>query len=119
MEPERRGRPQKPEAERRIHSVGFRLTEAEYLEAKRQAEVAGMSLGTWFRVAAMSTEVVNIPKVNRQVWGELGKIGGLLKQLLGELRTGEVSGITTKHLQWLNELLKYLHETRDHLGVKR
>lgn len=57
------GRPKMRRAHRRLRNVTVCLTEADAVEIQRRAAVAGLSVSTWLRIAALGTPRGTLPEV--------------------------------------------------------
>jgi len=107
--PRRRGgRP--PFADRnavRRRTVGVRVSPAELEELAGLAAAAGVDVATWLRLAGLRRRPPRppVPEINRRLYAELGRVGGLLNQLAAEAHRGRVVALGV-NLRELHALLQ-------------
>jgi hypothetical protein len=86
------------------------LTDAEYKETIIKAELCGMTLGQWFREAAISREIKIIPAINRQTAANVSRIGNLINQSIQMVKKGELKGLPIMLIDELMTELKILRK---------
>ena len=107
--PRRRGgRP--PLADRnavRRRTVGVRVSTAELEELSALAAAADVDVATWLRLAGLRRRPPRppVPEINRRLYADLGRVGGLLNQLAAEAHRGRVVALGA-NLRELRDLLQ-------------
>ena len=92
-------------------STKVSLTDLSALEEK--ATLAGLTMSSYLRQAAVAGQVqprTVIPEINRQDWGELGRLAGNVNQIATKLNQG--GSINGSDLTLLAEIRKLLSQVR-------
>jgi hypothetical protein len=71
--------------EKHTHTVSVRFSRSELAEVDRLRQ--GLPRGTWCRYVVLGKmrDIVYVPEVNRDAYMALGKLGGLMNQLMRHL----------------------------------
>lgn len=102
-----------PAQKKRSKSIKVTLTPLEYVQVCAAAEKAGQRPAIYCRTASLSgASRGSVPAINREKWGELGKLGGLLNQVARQLNQGEKAPSVA-------ELVKLIEKTRAELIALR
>lgn len=109
------GRPPKAAEERRTKTISIQLTGMEYRRVINEAKSAGMKPSIYLRQKAFLGRVQIVPEVNRKTWAELGRVGGLLKIFLNQVRNNEVYFHGEKGEAWTVELVNILKQIRSEI----
>ena len=105
-------RPRLGESERRTHTIGVRVTEAEAEELRERSQAARLSMGAYLRRRALGQRVRRA--VERRLGGaelrELNRIGVNLNQMARALNSGAVSSPaeTQEEVERVGELVAKL-----------
>lgn len=86
------------EIRQRQHSATSRYTDDEWRALEQKAKLLGLSVGQYQRAAALSGVSLPLPRVRRRptpelselrkLFGQLGRIGGLLNQIAAAVNSG-------------------------------
>ena len=87
-----RGRPSKPEAEKRTISHGLKLNRKEKEQLERNAEAAGLSVNEYLRRKALGGKSVSA-KSDQKTRSELRNIGNNLNQLAKAANMGNLEEV--------------------------
>lgn len=88
--PKKTGPIPKPDEEKRVHRVGFRLTDEELEMAEARAKATRLRLGAWFRVTAFGHEPKIVPEINWKAWEKLARLAANLNQLTAAVNAGKI-----------------------------
>jgi len=83
------------------------VSPAELEELAGLAAAAGVDVATWLRLAGLRRRPPRppVPEINRRLYAELGRVGGLLNQLAAEAHRGRVVALGV-NLRELHALLQ-------------
>ncbi len=104
-------RPKKECDELRIHQFNIRLTNSEAEFAKKQSELAGLSVANWLRKAAFSKKalVAKVSPMHRAYYRQLVGMSTNLNQISHKLNSGQYTKIHSEILA-ATELLKKINQ---------
>jgi hypothetical protein len=98
----------KKQDQRKVFAIRLSPTERETIEAK--SDTAGMKLGEYIRAAALKQKIPrSVPKINREIYIELIRIGNNINQLARVANVGIKRGDRLNlEMSKLQELSEYL-----------
>ena len=99
----------KPDRQKReIFSIRLSPTERQAIE--NLADTAGMKLGEYIRATALNQKIPrSVPKINREIYIELGRIGNNINQIARVANVGIKRGDRLNvEMNQLSELSEYL-----------
>lgn len=114
----RGGRPPKSDEEKRSKTLSIRLTADEHHTIIINAKNAGMKPSIFVRKLAFEGKILVVPEINRKTWAELGKIGGLLKVFIKQVRDGKVDRFGDRFVAWAHRLFADLDQLRNEVRGK-
>jgi hypothetical protein len=97
----------------RLLTVSTKVSLADLAALEEKASQAGLTMSSYVRQAAVSGQVqpkMIIPTINRQDWGELGRLAGNINQIATRLHQGGAIGASD--LAALAEIRKFLGQVR-------
>ncbi|OIQ74377.1 bacterial mobilization protein (MobC) [mine drainage metagenome] len=85
----RGGRPKLPPENRRNIRLQMFFSQSETETLVQQSALAGLQVPDFVRHATLGRELVTVPEVNRQKYGELAMLASNLNQIARQLNSGE------------------------------
>ncbi len=113
------GRPKLNKNEKKSRYVTISLTESEYEDLSKKAELSGKKISVMLREMALTGQVLVVPTINKKTAAELGKVGGLIKVLIEQVRAGQVQNISLDQLKWLNKVVQLAKDVRDAVRITK
>jgi len=113
----RGGRPSIPADQVRRHTIGVRVNEDERRRIQEKADRMNMAPAQWLRHAALDRVLppCPAPKVNRDMYVELGRIGNNINQLVKATNSGRTPAILPPFRELVNAIINFRLEI---IGVR-
>jgi hypothetical protein len=104
--------------DKRTHTQCIRLSAMELRHVEDYAERAGLDIPSYIRLLIVGITPVIVPQINVEAFGQLGRVGNNLNQLVRLANQG-VLPEKNEILPLLNTLLELITETRKQLNPQK